>query len=119
MCIRDRNYICAFAVDTDYPIQDRFYQESKIYGQYAPAVRGIFVAGVVSAAMFLFILIWLTTIAGRSNKEDGVRLMAVDKLKTEIFLAFSGGFLAVTIYGGIQVLENAFGGTYYNYTVST
>lgn len=113
------NYICAFAVDTDYPIQDRFYQESKIYGQYAPAVRGIFVAGVVSAAMFLFILIWLTTIAGRSNKEDGVRLMAVDKLKTEIFLAFSGGFLAVTIYGGIQVLENAFGGTYYNYTVST
>lgn len=113
------NYICAFAVDTDYPIQDQFYQESKIYKQYAPAVRGIFVVGVLAAATVLFILIWLTSIAGRSNKEEGIRLMAVDKLKTEIFLAFSGGLLALTLYGGMQLAENIFSGSYYNFNVST
>lgn len=36
------NYECVFAVDTSYPIQDDFYQESKIYQEYAPQVRFTF-----------------------------------------------------------------------------
>ena len=36
------NYECMFAVDTSYPIQDDFYQESKIYQEYAPQVRFTF-----------------------------------------------------------------------------
>lgn len=117
--VSTENYICAFAVDTDYPIQDQFYQESKLYKQYAPTVRGIFILGVVSAAMFIFILIWLTSISGHSNKEEGIRLMAVDKIKTEIFLVLTGGMLIFTILVAAKGMGYVLNGSYYNFTVST
>ena len=107
-----KNYVCAIAVDTDYPIQDQFYQENKIYEKYAPTVRGIFILGVVSGIILLFILLWLTVIAGHSNREEGICLNLLDRMKTEVFLALSGGLFAVTIFGSYQLLKSVFSGTY-------
>ena len=58
-----------FAVDTSYPIQDDFYQESKIYQEYAPQVRFTFWIAIATGFAMLVILAWLTIVAGRSNRE--------------------------------------------------
>ena len=63
------NYECVFAVDTSYPIQDDFYQESKIYQEYAPQVRFTFWIAIATGFAMLVILAWLTIVAGRSNRE--------------------------------------------------
>lgn len=106
------NYVCAIAVDTDYPIQDQFYQENKIYEKYAPTVRGIFILGVVSGIMLLFILLWLTVISGHSNKQEGISLNLIDGMKTEIFLALSGGLFGLAVFGSYQILSGIFAGSY-------
>lgn len=80
------NYECVFAVDTFYPIQDDFYQESKIYQEYAPQVRFTFWIVITTGFAMLVILAWLTIVAGRSNREEGIVLNRVDKMKTEIFI---------------------------------
>ena len=83
------NYECMFAVDTSYPIQDDFYQESKIYQEYAPQVRFTFWIAIATGFAMLVILAWLTIVAGRSNREEGIVLNRVDKMKTEIFILLS------------------------------
>ena len=59
------NYECVFAVDTSYPIQDDFYQESKIYQEYAPQVRFTFWIAIATGFAMLVILAWLTIVEGR------------------------------------------------------
>ena len=106
------DYVCAFAVDTEYPVQDTFYQESKVYVQYAPFVRSVLVTGVISAILTLAGLVWLTIISGRSNREEGVVLMAFDKIKTELFVILSGGLLVLAGCAGIAAVDWVFSSYY-------
>lgn len=102
------DYVCAFAVDTEYPIQDQFYQESQMYMEYAPMVRGIFTLGVSSAIILLIAFVWLTIISGHSNKEEGIRLNVIDRMKTEIFLLIAGFAFAGAVVLEGAVLEEVF-----------
>lgn len=113
------DYAFAFAVDTDYPIQDQFYQEDQIYGQYAPIARTIFISGILASAGAVICLVWLTIIAGRSNKEEGIRLLAIDRIKTEIFAVIAGAIFIFTVYGAYRAFTHIVGGAYYSYQVST
>ena len=97
------NYECVFAVDTSYPIQDDFYQESKIYQEYAPQVRFTFWIAIATGFAMLVILAWLTIVAGRSNREEGIVLNRVDKMKTEIFILLSVAVMVICIYGEISL----------------
>ena len=97
------NYECVFAVDTSYPIQDDFYQESKIYQEYAPQVRFTFWIAIATGFAMLVILAWLTIVAGRSNREEGIVLNRIDKMKTEIFILLSVAVMVTYIYGEISL----------------
>ena len=97
------NYECVFAVDISYPIQDDFYQESKIYQEYAPQVRFTFWIAIATGFAMLVILAWLTIVAGRSNREEGIVLNRVDKMKTEIFILLSVAVMVTCIYGEISL----------------
>ena len=97
------NYECVFAVDTSYPIQDDFYQESKIYQEYAPQVRFTFWIAIATGFAMLVILAWLTIVAGRSNREEGIVLNRIDKMKTEIFILLSVAVMVTCIYGEISL----------------
>ena len=108
-------YICAFAVDTSYPIQDVFYQESKIYSTYAPFVRQIFALGLVTGMLTLAGLVWLTIVSGRSNREEGICLMVFDRIKTEIFLVFSGGLFCLACVAGYEAIWQIANNGYYSY----
>ena len=113
------DYVFAFAVDTEYPIQDMFYQESRGYVQYAPMLRGIFILGVAAAFAILVILVWLTIVSGHSNKEEGIRLSVIDHMKTELFLMISGGAFCGAVTIGVMACAQVFNGNYHTYTTST
>lgn len=82
--LTDGKYIYAVAIDTAYPIQDVFYTQNQFYKQYAPWMRGIMITGMASAAAFLIILVWLTIISGRTKEDGHLKLVWIDRLKTEI-----------------------------------
>ena len=113
-----KKFVCIFAVDTKYPIQDQFYTENDIYNQYAPIAREIFVIGVTAGVGLLIILVWLTIVSGRSNKEEGIRLNLIDRAKTELFLLVSGGLFIGALYAGAQAIKEVLTGKYYTYQVS-
>lgn len=104
------NYKCVFAVDTSYPIQDKFYQENQIYQEYAPQVRFTFWIAIATGFAMLAILVWLTIVAGRSNQEEGVVLNPIDKLKTEIFILLSITVMVACVYGEISFGYNLLNG---------
>ena len=79
--VRTNDYVCAFAVDTTYPVQDQFYQENEVYSEYAPVYRTVFGIGITAVIIFLICLTWLTIISGRSNREEGVCLLTIDRMK--------------------------------------
>lgn len=83
----DGEYIYIAAADTEYPIQDTFYTQNKLYQKYAPWMKSVIIAGIMSAIGFLVIMVWLTIIAGRTTKDDEVKLSGFDKWKTEIAAA--------------------------------
>ena len=108
------NYECVFAVDTSYPIQDDFYQESKIYQEYAPQVRFTFWIVIATGFAMLVILAWLTIVAGRSNREEGIVLNRVDKMKTEIFILLSVAVMVICIYGEISLSYGLLNGVWFS-----
>lgn len=108
------NYECVFAVDTSYPIQDDFYQESKIYQEYAPQVRFTFWIVIATGFAMLVILAWLTIVAGRSNREEGIVLNWVDKMKTEIFILLSVAVMVICIYGEISLSYSLLNGVWFS-----
>ena len=108
------NYECVFAVDTSYPIQDDFYQESKIYQEYAPQVRCTFWIAIATGFAMLVILAWLTIVAGRSNREEGIVLNRVDKMKTEIFILLSVAVMVICIYGEISLSYSLLNGVWFS-----
>ncbi|MGL6200204.1 MAG: sensor histidine kinase [Lachnospiraceae bacterium] len=72
------DYVYAAAVDTEYPVQDRFYSSHNSYQDYKASLV------IVSIIVFLAALVWLTAVAGRSRNQEGVVLNGFDKLKTEL-----------------------------------
>lgn len=81
-------FIFAASVDTDYPIQDEFYQSEKEYDTYMPYARTAAFGSIFGGLLFLGILIWLTLTAGRNENDEELHLTAFDRWKTEIAAAF-------------------------------
>ncbi|MGN1267460.1 MAG: histidine kinase dimerization/phospho-acceptor domain-containing protein, partial [Dorea sp.] len=78
------DFIFAAAVDTNYPIQDKFYSDWKNYETYGKGIRVLIVEGIVSALLFVVGLIWLTIIAGRKREDNEIHLVRLDRWKTEL-----------------------------------
>lgn len=78
------------SVNTDYPIQDSFYNWAKAYEKYAPYMDNAIVIGGGAMLILLLSIIWLTAVAGRSNQREELALARFDKWKTEIWLCLIG-----------------------------
>ncbi len=79
----EENFLFAAAVDTAYPVQDVFYTENALYEKYGSSARRVAVFGCISAVLLIVSILWLTVIAGRSDKDEELHLNAFDRWKTE------------------------------------
>lgn len=78
------DFVFVSAVDTSYPIQDSFYAENQLFEKYASSGTVITVLGMIAFGMLIVCLVWLTTVAGRSNRDDELHLNWFDAWKTEV-----------------------------------
>lgn len=78
------DFVFVSAVDTCYPIQDSFYAENQLFEKYASSGTVIAVLGMIAFGMLIVCLVWLTTVAGRSNRDDELHLNWFDAWKTEV-----------------------------------
>ncbi len=85
------DYVFAIGVDTSYPIQDNYYELDQFYQQQAPYIRTALIAAVLSALLWIAILIWLTVMAGRRFGDEELHLNFFDRLKTEVAAAAAIG----------------------------
>lgn len=81
------DFVFVSAVDTSYPIQDSFYAENQLFEKYASSGTVIAVLGMIAFGMLIVCLVWLTTVAGRSNRDDELHLNWFDAWKTEVAAA--------------------------------
>lgn len=81
---RNFNSIFAVSVDTDFPIQDQFYEGKQNYDQNAPFLKNSLILASAGGIFFLIAAIWLTMAAGRNEKDNALRLTSFDRWKTEI-----------------------------------
>lgn len=111
-----KEYLVGISIDTTYPIQDMFYQQNKIYQQYAPSAKMVGIVGVLMFLLAAIGFVWLTYIAGESEEEGVIRLLWIDKLKLEIFLVVMGIlFIVTTLFakGLYGLVEQSFSFEYY------
>ncbi|MCH5253615.1 MAG: hypothetical protein J1F41_01735 [Lachnospiraceae bacterium] len=95
-------------VDTSYPANDAFLQAAIGFRHYQPYLWQWVVAAVVSAVLYLMILIYLTFHTGKETDEGGVsrvRLSSFDKVPTEGALILAG-LTVVCIFLLLFVLGN-------------
>lgn len=111
---RDSENILAVAVDTDYPIQDQFYEGSVNYHANLPFLKWALFLFLAGGALFLVSVVWLGVTAGRRPGEEKLYLTGFDRWKTE--LAFAA-VLAVWAAGTCAVL--AVGVTFGNWWDAT
>lgn len=78
------DFVFVSAVDTSYPIQDSFYAENQLFEKYASSGTVIAVLGMLAFGMLIVCLVWLTIVAGRSNRDDELHLNWFDAWKTEV-----------------------------------
>ena len=79
--------VFAVAVDTNYPIQDQFYQSSIEYQNNIPHMKAALYFMIFSSVLFLITVVWLTLGAGRKPQDEELHLLKFDSWKTEIAAA--------------------------------
>ncbi len=80
---RTFNRTLAISVDTEYPIQDQFYEENEIYKENVPILRNSMILALVTGVVFLMAIVWLTVTAGRREGDNELYLSPFDHWKTE------------------------------------
>lgn len=81
---KEKGFLYAVSVDTEYPIKDSLYSEARQYEKYSPFVRGVLMLGTSSIVLLVVILIWLTAVAGRDGQSQEISLNWFDRWKTEL-----------------------------------
>lgn len=101
----EENFLFAASVDTAYPVQDSFYSENALYEKYGGSARRIAVFGGAAAVLLLISILWLTVVAGRSDKDDELHLNAFDRWKTEIAAAVLIFIWSVPMLAGVFTVK--------------
>ena len=111
----DTDFLFVAGVDTEYPIQDGIYKEKQNYEMYAVVVRGLIIAGIVSAALWILGLVWLTIVAGKNPYDEEMTLGRFDRWKTEVAAILTIVLcLAAGVCGCVLFADNI-GAPYYGY----
>ena len=109
--------VFAVAVDTNYPIQDQFYQSSIEYQNNIPHMKAALYFMIFSSVLFLITVVWLTLGAGRKPQDEELHLLKFDSWKTEIAAAvvifvwvIGSYFFFVAGIDGIHILFDGIAG---------
>ncbi len=78
------DYVYVVSVDFTFPVTDDYSQYAEIYGYLSGLGVIPLIVLVVSILLFLGALVWLTIIAGRSDKDGEVHLNRFDQWYTEL-----------------------------------
>lgn len=114
--LKDFQFI--ISVDTTYPIQDMLYENHVNYEKIQPYIENMSVLVWVGLGSFILSALWLTVVAGRSNRTEGVALSMVDKWPTELTLISIGTGIGILI-GWIAERGSVWGRySYYQYEKS-
>ena len=92
----DGNYYLEFAIDTTYPVVDSFSAARDVYYRYRPVVQASTAAAAVLLIGAFFCLASLTISAGRDTPDGEIRLIGIDRIKTEIM---AGGTMIAVVSG--------------------
>lgn len=110
------DYTLVIAMDTTFPIQDSFYTNNQEYETFMPYILPLLICGIIALFLCLIAIVWLTIIAGRNSKNDGITLHPFDRIWTELaaILVMGGWFFA--IYGIISTWDSNYRPYYNNMT---
>lgn len=111
--IVDKDFVYVAAVDTEYPIQDVFYEGAKQFAQYAPDFPISLTLFVLSLILLVVSIVWLTIIAGQCETETGIKLYKYDTWKTEVAAVAVFGAWGVVTTCILQFVTQS--GYYYEY----
>lgn len=107
------DFVYMLAIDTEYPIQDGFYNQNRSYQRYGSFMGEIMTCAILSTAILLICVLWLSVIAGKSSENGKVKLVWFDKVKTEV--------AAVVVFGiwlsCVFLLGECISYTYYDWGV--
>lgn len=106
------NFIFAAGVNTEYPVQDSYYNQNLRYEEYAPAIRSIVVMGILAVSGILVILVWLTVVAGRRVKDSDMHLNFFDGIKTELAALVTFAAWLLFLYMGSNIYGSFSGSPY-------
>ena len=114
------DFVYAVGINTDYPVQDSYYGQNQRYEKYAPAIQGVIAMGILSVVGILGILVWLTIVAGRTNRDGELHLNFFDRIRTELAAALTVAawsflvYLATNVYGPFVGVVYQGDASYYN-----
>lgn len=85
--------VLVIGVDTQLAAQDDFYEAREEYVRLHPWIKVSIAGALLSIVGWILTLVYLTLAAGHREDGEGIRLNALDKVKTELMIA---GFVLLT-----------------------
>lgn len=76
--------VMAVAVDTTYPISDKFYEGNFSYGENVPLLRASLRSIYIFGMLLLISIVWTAMTAGRKVDDNQIHVTTFDRCKTEL-----------------------------------
>ena len=96
-------YLYIIGLDTQYPVEDVFYEAREMYNTQMPITSGLLIAMFV---LFIVAMVVLTAITGRVSNQEEIVLTKFDRIKSELACAIIivSGVVVVVL---LAIIESA------------
>lgn len=91
-------------IDTDFPIEDEFYEYGQQYVKYWKTITMSVILEIISGVCFLILICYLTVTTGKINHNSRIYSKDFDKIPIEILLGLIAGDIAVIGYSMFRLL---------------
>lgn len=92
-------------IDTDFPVEDEFYEYGQQYVKYWNTISVSVILEIISGVCFLILICYLTVTTGKIDHNSRIYSKDFDKIPIEILLAFIAGNFALIGYGMLRLLR--------------
>ncbi len=91
-------------IDTDFPIEDEFYEYGQQYVKYWKTITMSVILKIISGVCFLILICYLTVTTGKIDHNSRIYSKDFDKIPIEILLGLIAGDIAVIGYSMFRLL---------------
>lgn len=91
-------------IDTDFPIEDEFYEYGQQYVKYWKTITMSVILEIISGVCFLILICYLTVTTGKIDHNSRIYSKDFDKIPIEILLGLIAGDIAVIGYSMFRLL---------------